>query len=212
MRPNTAQSGPITTGIPAELRLRLRLAGKTAPFIFFIFAAVALPAFGQNAASHLPRITLRDPRGIPFQLGTNSGRPMLVAFLQTIPDDTDTPSRQQIACLLSLQHQYGARGLTVVAVDESVTDTAGLTSRESLVNAGYDLGLTFPLLVDTGQTLMAAARLPSIPTLLLVSSDGVVKARWSGLTLAAPIAQRIEQLLGGPLTNLPSFSGQPGNR
>jgi hypothetical protein len=172
-------------------------------------------------SSTLPSLTLENVRGGTFPLRVQPAQPLLLSFLQTVPDTAPTPSRSQAVFLLSMAHQYGPRGLRVVIVDASVLEPssalasasalargstptpASRASKDAVLNASYDWHLQIPLLLDPDGKLARQLHVNSLPTTLLVAADGTIIQRWQGLTRPAVLAQGIERLLGGPLGQAP---------
>ncbi len=140
--------------------------------------------------------TLAQVRGGNFHLRAKQAQVVLLAFLQILPDTADTPSRRQVASLLSMSRQYGARGLQVVIVDSSALVTRQPPTRDALINASYDWQLDVPLLEDDGNRVARNWGVTQVPTLMLLASDGTLAQRWDGLTGPATLAQRIEKICG----------------
>jgi peroxiredoxin len=151
-----------------------------------------------QSAAPVPAFTLPQVRGGVFHLRPGQSQAVLLAFLQTVPDTTDTPSRGQAPFLLSMNHQYSARGLNVVIVDSSALVTHQLPTRDALINASYDWQLDIPLLEDEGNRVARNWGVTQVPTLLLLASDGTLAQRWQGVTGPAVLAKSIENILGGP--------------
>ena len=154
-------------------------------------------------ASTLPDFTLPDVRGGAFHLRAAPAQPLLLAFLQTVPDTADTPSRNQVVFLSSMAQQYGPRGLRVAIVDASILLAGSQPSHDAVLNASYDWHLKFPLLLDQNGRLARQLGVKAVPTTFLITIDGTVVQRWRGRTLPAILAQGIERLLGGPLGQVP---------
>jgi hypothetical protein len=162
-------------------------------------ALICVPACRQDqSAAPVPAFTLPQVRGGVFHLRPGQSQAVLLAFLQTVPDTIDTPSRGQVPFLLSMNHQYSARGLNVVIVDSSALVTQQLPTRDALINASYDWQLDIPLLEDDGNRVARNWGVTQVPTLLLLASDGTLAQRWQGLTGPAILAKSIENVLGGP--------------
>jgi hypothetical protein len=159
------------------------------------------PVFGP--ASTLPDLTLPDVRGGAFHLRALPARPLLLAFLQTVPDTADTPSRNQVVFLASMAQQYGPRGLRVAIVDASVLAPGWQPSHDAVLNASYDWHLKFPLLLDQNGQMARQLGVREVPTTFLIAVDGTIVQRWQGRTRPAILAQGIERLLGGPLGQVP---------
>jgi peroxiredoxin len=145
-----------------------------------------------------PDFTLPQVRGGRFHLRGEQSQAILLVFLQTVPDTADTPSRRQVPFLLSMNHQYSARGLKVVIVDSSALVTHQIPRRDALINASYDWQLDIPLLEDDDNRVARTWEVTRVPTLMLLASDGTLTQRWHGLTGPAILAKSIENLLGGP--------------
>jgi peroxiredoxin len=169
----------------------------------FIFILTLTTACRSKPVSTLPDLTLPDVRGGAFHLRALPAQPLLLAFLQTVPDTANTPSRSQVVFLASMVQQYGPRGLRVAIVDASVLAPGSQPSHDAILNASYDWQLKFPLLLDQNGQLARALEVKEVPTTFLAAKDGTILQRWQGLTRPAILAQGIERLLGGPLGQLP---------
>ena len=185
--------------------------------VMALFAACRSNPVSEGPISTLPDLTLPDVRGGAFHLRSQPAQPLLLAFLQTVPDTSDTPSRSQVVILASMAKQYGPRGLRVVAVD-ATTMVLGLPpargasgdrssppewSNDSVRNTSYDWQLRFPLLIDRDGNLARKLEVDQVPTTFLISAQGRILHRWRGFTRPAVLAQAIEELLGGPLAKTP---------
>lgn len=147
--------------------------------------------------------TLRQVRGGSFHLRSQPAHPVLLAFLQVVPDTDDTPSRSQAVFLLSMAQQYGSHGLAVVVIDASALVNRQIPDHAALVNASYDWQMNFPLLEDARNQIARRFRIKEVPTTILFAPNGRVEKRWQGLTRPAVLANGIEELIGGPLGQLP---------
>jgi hypothetical protein len=151
-----------------------------------------------ESATPLLDFTLPQVRGGVLHLRAAHSQAVLLAFLQTVPDTEDTPSRQQVGFLLSMNHQYSARGLKVVIVDSSGLVTRQPPKHEALINASYDWQLDIPLLEDDDNRVARSWGITQVPTLMLLASDGSIAQRWRGLTGPAILAQGIQRVCAGP--------------
>lgn len=169
-----------------------------ARWVLVTFAAfLCVPACRRDqSATAVPAFTLPQVRGGIFYSREGQSQATLLAFLQTLPDTTDTPSRRQVAFLLSMSHQYSARGLKVVIVDSSALVGQQLPTHEALINASYDWQLNIPVLEDDGNRVAASFGVTQVPTLMLLASDGTVIQRWQGQTGPATLAKSIQNLCG----------------
>ncbi len=164
-------------------------------------------AFSLLAADHsiqkgerVPDFALPAVRGGDFQLRAAAGQPALLAFLQTVPDDADTPSRSQVAMLQSMDHQYRARGLRVVIIDATALATGRKPDHNSLINASYDWNLQIPLLEDDNGGVTRLIGVTHVPTTILVAADGRATQVWEQPIPPGVLAVAIENAFGsGPL-------------
>lgn len=172
-----------------------------------ISAALALaPSLApQPATQPTPDFSLPQVHGGVFHLHRRPAQTTLLAFLQTVPDSADTPSRGEAVFVLSMAHQYGPRGLRVAVIDASALVSGRPPRRDALVNAGYDWHLDIPLLVDTDNRVAKTFSVTRLPTIVLLAPGGSVSQRWEGFTRPAALAQGIERLLGGPLGSIPEI-------
>jgi len=185
----------------------------------FVFTLMLAAACRSQTASVSPAISLPNVRGGAFPLRTQPAQPLLLAFLQTVPDTAGTASRSQVVFLASMAHQYGPRGLRVAIVDASVLASVSQPSHltgvpgdrssslgwsyDAVLNASYDWHLNFPLLLDQKGQLARQLGVKEVPTTFLFAADGAVVKRWQGPARPATLAQGIERLLGGPLGQAP---------
>jgi hypothetical protein len=168
-----------------------------------VFLMILTTPCRSGPVSTLPDLTLPDVRGGAFHLRPLPAQPLLLAFLQTVPDTADTPSRSQVVFLSSMAQQYGPRGLRVAIVDASVLVPGAQPSHDAVLNASYDWHLKFPVLFDRNGQLARQLGVKEVPTTFLIAIDGIIVHRWQGRTLPAILAQGIERLLGGPLGQVP---------
>jgi len=158
-----------------------------------------------RSADAAPDFTLPQVRGGIFRLYSQPAQPVLLAFLQTVPDTADTRSRSQVVFLSSMAQQYGPRGLRVAVIDASAIVSRRPPDHAALVNVSYDWQMNIPLLEDVDNQIAQRFGVTQIPTLVLLAPDGRICQRWQGSAGPAQLAQGIEKLLGGPLGRLPSF-------
>jgi peroxiredoxin len=184
----------------------IALGMKRNPLNLRAISAVLLLAavcHSDSPVSVVPDFTLPAVRGGTFHLRAQPSQPVLLAFLQTVPDTADTPSRSQVVFVASMAQQYGPRGLRVVAVDASALALGSPPSRDAILNASYDWQLKIQLLVDRNSRIARQLGIKELPTVLLIAADGTIMHRWQGLTRPAVLAQSIEKLVGGPLGRVP---------
>ncbi len=170
------------------------------PFLMLTALVCLLGCQRGQSATPVPDFTLPQARGGVFHLRAEPSQAVLLAFLQTVPDASDTPSRQQVTFLASMEHQYGGRGLKVVIVDSSALVTHQPPDHDALLNASYDWHLDIPLLEDDNNRVAHRSGITEVPTLILLAPDGTMAERWHGLTGPATLAESIEKMCSGPST------------
>jgi peroxiredoxin len=169
-------------------------------------ALMCMTGFDRDqSAAPFPDFTLPQVRGSTFRLHSQPAQPVLLAFLQTVPDTADTTARSQVVFLSSMAQQYGQRGLRVAVIDASALVNHRPPDHASLVNVSYDWQMNFPLLEDGDNQITQRFGVMQIPTLVLLAPDGRICQRWQGATGPAQLAQGIERLLNGPLGRLPGL-------
>lgn len=128
-------------------------------------AALGLPAAQAAAApgTPAPDFTLRSLEGGNLRLKEQRGKVVLVNFWAT----WCAPCRQEMPLLDQLFAKYRASGFTLlgVNVDEDGRNAAGLVGQ---------LGLKFPVLLDSDKAVSKAYALSAMPSTVLIDRDG----RW----------------------------------
>lgn len=140
--------------------------------------------------------SLPQVRGGRFELRAHPARPILLAFLQTVPDIADSPSRSEVVSVMSMATQYRARGLTVAVIDASELVNRAPPDRGALINASYDWQLNVPLLEDRDDSVAQRFGVVRLPTVLLIARDGRIIRRWEGLTTPAELPFEVQTILG----------------
>jgi len=152
-----------------------------------------------------PDFQLSSAQGGTYHL-LGHARVRLLAFLQTQPDTAAGLSRSQVTALISMQHQYAAKGVDVVVVDASALWTGETPDTHSLVNvvADWHLG-TLPLLMDTAaHTTAQSYGVQHTPITFLIDTAGEIVQSWDGLARGAQLALALQQLVGPPLLSTPT--------
>jgi cytochrome c biogenesis protein CcmG/thiol:disulfide interchange protein DsbE len=115
--------------------------------------------------AHLDNFSLPDLNGKAVQLSDYAGRPVLInAWATWCP-----PCQMEMPDLNAYYQKYRSQGLVILAVNAG--ETASQASTYVL-----QLGLTFPVLLDSDERLMDVLHINDYPTSILVGRDGVVKA------------------------------------
>ena len=168
------------------------------------FVVTAKSATGQVL---LPQeLNLPDVRGGTFPVAGNHPKIFLVAFLSVMSENTKSPSLRQSLVLSSMQRQYSAKGLSVVAVDTSSLLVHRSIARQEIANVATNWHMNFQVIDGANGMLQGRfGRTDDSPTLLLINDSGKIVHIWHGFTRPAYLAQAIERELGGPLSRIPDL-------
>jgi peroxiredoxin len=139
--------------------------------------------------------TLPQTTGCSFHLHVVPAQPVLLAFLQTVPDTADTDSRREAVFIASMARQYGRRGLRVAAIDATEFATGIWPGHDALVNAASDWQMNYPLLEDADGRVARQFGVDKIPTVVLLTSSGRIYLRWDGFVRPSALAEAIKQLI-----------------
>jgi len=168
------------------------------------FVVTAKSAAGQVL---LPQeLNLPDVRGGTFPAAGNHPKIFLAAFLSVMSENTKSPSLRQSLVLSSMQRQYSAKGLSVVAVDTSSLLVHRSIARQEIANVATNWHMNFQVIDGANGMLQGRfGRTDDSPTLLLINDSGKIVHIWHGFTRPAYLAQAIERELGGPLSRIPDL-------
>jgi peroxiredoxin len=158
-----------------------------------------------SQTSFAPDVDLDAIQGGVYNPAQFKGRAVLLSFL-----DTDSRpywgfegrdlSRSQSVFLHSMMEQYGARGLTVLAVDTGGLLSGEPSERQDLVNLVQSWRLEdIPLMEDPLGAAAQQLDVSQTPTTVLIGADGRLKARWDGFAPAPALAFAVmRELSTGP--------------
>jgi peroxiredoxin len=158
-------------------------------------AAVLTGCSAKTSGDSAPDFTLARVRGGSFHLRAHHRRPVLLAFLQTIPDTVDSPSRSEVVSVMSMATQFGPRGLIIAVIDSSALVNHARPNHNELINASYDWQLSVPLLEDANISVTQSFGVTQLPTLVLVARGGRIARRWEGSTKPAELALEIQNIV-----------------
>lgn len=158
--------------------------------VLCIIAATVSGCMAKTSVNATTDFTLQQVRGGSFHLRAHIGHPILLAFLQTLPDTVDTPSRSEFVSVMSMATQYAPRGLTVAVIDAS--ELAGIhASHDALLNASYDWNVNVPLMEDQDRAVAQRFAVVAPPTIVIVGARGQILQRWTGLVPPAELARTV---------------------
>jgi cytochrome c biogenesis protein CcmG/thiol:disulfide interchange protein DsbE len=120
-------------------------------------------------------------------LESRAGRPLVINFFAS----WCAPCRAELPDLAAAHAEYG---------DE--VDFIGVAFQEASESAAarllFETGITYPIVEDPdGALLRELGTLPTMPTTIFVTADGVIVERHHGLILADQLSERIEEIIAG---------------
>lgn len=120
-----------------------------------------------------PDFSLETLDGETITLSDLRGQAVLVNFWAT----WCPPCRKEMPAIQQLYEQYRGQGFTVLAVDlqESEAQVADFTAQ---------MGLTFPILIDSGGQVFSRYGVRALPSTFFVDPDGIIQE----IALGGPLA------------------------
>jgi peroxiredoxin len=144
--------------------------------------AVKLNGAGSAVA---PALTVTDLNGKRIETSSYSGEVVLVNFWAA----WCTPCADEVPKIIALQDRYGARGLQVIGFSMDDTDTA-------LREFYSKYKMNYPVVPGSARIAESYGGILGLPTTLLISRDGHIAAKYSGLTDFKQIEGEVVRLLG----------------
>jgi peroxiredoxin len=128
-----------------------------------------VPPVGLDIGNTAPDLALEDLRGEMVRLSDYGGQPVMINFWAVWCGYC----RIELPEMQSMYETYQDRGFTILAVDvkEDASDVADFVQ---------ELGLTFPILLDTQGEGTRSYRVRGLPTSYFVNQDGVIIGKQVG--------------------------------
>ena len=142
--------------------------------------AVAKVTLSNAAAKLAPDLTLRDLDGKDLSLAQYKGKVVLVNFWATWCE----PCQVEIPWLIEMQQKYADRGFTVLGIamdEEGKPVVAPFVAKERYDVNGQKLAMNYPIVVGNEKVAEKFGGLLGYPTSVLISRDGKVLKRTTGL-------------------------------
>ena len=149
------------------------------------------PAKAGDAA---PEIKVKDLNDKDVTLAEFKGKVVLVNFWATWCE----PCRVEIPWLIEMQDKYGAKGFTVMGIamdDEGKPVVAPFVAKERYEVNGQKLPMNYPIVIGNENVAEKFGGLLGYPTSVLISRDGKVLKRTTGLISYEEISKSIEGAL-----------------
>jgi len=146
------------------------------------------------AAKSAPEVTLKDLDGKDLSLAQYKGKVVLVNFWATWCE----PCQVEIPWLIEMQQKYAAKGFTVLGIamdEEGASVVTPWVKNERFDVNGSKSQMNYPIVVGNDAAADKFGGLLGYPTSILVSRDGKVIKRITGLISLDEISKSIESQL-----------------
>jgi thiol-disulfide isomerase/thioredoxin len=131
---------------------------------------------------------LPDLEGKPVQLAQYSGHVVMVDFWATWCG----PCRRTIPDLVELYKTHNSAGFDVLGV---ALERQGTSLLKPFAEKN---GITYPILVGSGDVVKAYGGFNSIPTAFLIGRDGTIREQFVGVQSKETLERAIAKLLAEP--------------
>ena len=133
-----------------------------------------------QSASTFLSVQMKSLEDSGVTVGDYHGKVVLVNFWATWCD----PCRVEIPWLIEMQKKYGAQGFTVLGIamdEEGKSVVAPFVAKERYDVNGQKLPMNYPIVVGNEKVAEKFGGLLGYPTSILISRDGKVLKRTTGL-------------------------------
>ncbi len=151
-------------------------------------------AVADSSAPAAPEITLKDLDGKDLSLTQYKGKVVLVNFWATWCD----PCRVEIPWLIEMEQKYSARGFTVLGIamdEEGAKMVTPFVNRERFEVNGAQSQMNYPIVIGDDAAADKFGGLLGYPTSVLVSRDGKIIKRITGIISYEEMSKAIESQL-----------------
>ncbi len=141
-----------------------------------------------------PAVSVKDLSDKNVTLADYQGKVVLVNFWATWCE----PCRVEIPWLIEMQDKYGPKGFTVIGIamdDEGKPVVAPFVAKERYDVNGQKLPMNYPIVIGNENVAEKFGGLLGYPTSVLISRDGKVLKRTTGLISYDEISKSIEGAL-----------------
>jgi thiol-disulfide isomerase/thioredoxin len=151
-------------------------------------------ATASSAPAPAPEVTLKDLDGKDLSLAQYKGKVVLINFWATWCG----PCLVEIPWLIEMQQKYAAKGFTVLGVamdEEGASVVTPWVQKERFDVNGSKSQMNYPIVIGNDAAADKFGGLLGYPTSILVTRDGKVVKRVTGLISYDEIAKSIESQL-----------------
>ena len=151
-------------------------------------------AVADSSAPAAPEITLKDLNGKDLSLTQYKGKVVLVNFWATWCD----PCRVEIPWLIEMEQKYSARGFTVLGIamdEEGAKVVTPFVAKERFEVNGAQSQMNYPIVIGDDAAADKFGGLLGYPTSVLVSRDGKIIKRITGIISYEEMSKAIESQL-----------------
>jgi len=151
-------------------------------------------ATANSAPAPAPDVTLKDLDGKDLSLAQYKGKVVLVNFWATWCE----PCQVEIPWLIEIQQKYAAKGFTVLGIamdEEGARVVTPWVQKERFDVNGSKSQMNYPIVIGNDAAADKFGGLLGYPTSLLVTRDGKIVKRITGLISYDEITKSIESQL-----------------
>jgi len=151
-------------------------------------------AKSNSAAKPAPDVTLKDLDGKDLSLAQYKGKVVLVNFWATWCE----PCQVEIPWLIEMQQKYSAKGFTVLGIamdEEGASVVTPWVNKERFEVNGSKSQMNYPIVIGNDSAADKFGGLLGYPTSILVTRDGKIVKRITGLISYEEISKSIESQL-----------------
>jgi thiol-disulfide isomerase/thioredoxin len=159
-----------------------------------ITANVGNSAANPKAPKPAPEVTLKDLDGKDLTLAQYKGKVVLVNFWATWCE----PCQVEIPWLIEMQQKYAAKGFTVLGIamdEEGASVVTPWVQKERFDVNGTKSQMNYPIVIGNEAAADKFGGLLGYPTSVLITRDGKIVKRITGLISYEEISKSIESQL-----------------
>jgi cytochrome c biogenesis protein CcmG/thiol:disulfide interchange protein DsbE len=151
-------------------------------------------ATANSAPAPAPELTLKDLEGKDLSLAQYKGKVVLVNFWATWCE----PCQVEIPWLIEMQQKYAAKGFTVLGIamdEEGARVVTPWVQKERFDVNGSKSQMNYPIVIGNDAAADKFGGMLGYPTSLLVTRDGKIVKRITGIISYDEISKSIESQL-----------------